>query len=49
MLESPGSVVFEGLMGSWRVMEAWHCKRSEEAIGVGASLGTVEAARLKGS
>lgn len=36
-------------MGPWRVMEAWNCKRPEEATGEGVSLGTAEAARLKGS
>jgi hypothetical protein len=28
---------FEGIKGSWRAAETWHCERPEKAIGEGAA------------
>ena len=33
----PGGTSFEGLKGSFRAAEAWHCERSGEAISEGAN------------
>lgn len=29
----PGDIGFEGMKGSWRAAESFHCERSGEAIG----------------
>jgi hypothetical protein len=45
----PGGTGFEGMKGSCRAAEAWHCERSLKAIGEGAASVAVDAPRLKRS
>jgi hypothetical protein len=33
----PGDTGFEGMKGSWRAAEDWHCERPWKAIGEGAA------------
>jgi hypothetical protein len=33
----PSGTGFEGMKGSWREAEAWHCERSWKATGEGAA------------
>ena len=44
----PGGSGFEGIKGSWRAAEVWHCERPGEAIGGGAASVAVEDPGLKG-
>ena len=37
---------FEGMKGSWRAAEAWHCERPERAIGEGVASVAVDGCRL---
>jgi hypothetical protein len=41
-------LVFEGVKGSWKAVEAWHCERPGKAIGKGAVLTAVDDPGLKG-
>ena len=45
----PGGTDFEGLKGSNRAAEAWHCERPWKAIGEGAASVAIEGPGLKGS
>ena len=45
----PDGTGFEGIKGSWRAAEAWHCERPWEAIGEGAASVANEGPGLKGS
>ena len=45
--DHPGSIGFEGMKGSWRAVEAWHCERPGKAIGEGVT--SVVGPGLKGS
>ena len=45
----PGGTGFEGMKGSWRTAEAWHCERPWQAIGEGAATDVVDGPGLKGS
>lgn len=45
----PDGTGFEGMQGSWRETEAWHCKRSGKAIRENEASITVEVLGLKGS
>jgi hypothetical protein len=40
----PGGTGFEGMKGSWRTAEAWHCER----LGEGAASVSVDSPVLKG-
>jgi hypothetical protein len=40
---------FEGINGSWRAAEAWHCKRLGKGIGEGAAAVAVDGPGLKES
>jgi hypothetical protein len=40
---------FEGMKGSWRAAEAWHCERPSKAIGRATASAAVDSPRLKGS
>ena len=35
--DHPGGIGFEGMKGSWRAVEAWHCERPVKAIGEGVT------------
>jgi hypothetical protein len=43
----PGGTGFEGMKGSCREAEAWHCERPGKAIGEGAASVAVEGPGLK--
>ena len=43
----PGGTGFEGMQGSWRAAEAWHCERPWKATGEGAALVVVVGLGLK--
>ena len=45
----PGGTGFEGMKGSYRAAEAWHCERPWKAIGEGAASVAIDDPRLKGS
>ena len=45
----PGGTRFEGMKGTLRIAEAWHCERSWKAIGEGAASVVVDNPGLKGS
>jgi hypothetical protein len=45
----PGGTGFEGMKGSHRATEAWHCERPWKAIGKGASSVAIDGPGLKGS
>jgi hypothetical protein len=45
----PDGTGFEGIKGSWRAAEAWHCERPQRTIGEGAASITVDSPGLKGS
>jgi hypothetical protein len=38
----PAGTGFEGMKGSWRTAEAWHCEKSEKTVGEGAASGAVD-------
>jgi hypothetical protein len=44
-----GGTGFEGMKGSRRAAEAWHCERSWKAIGEGEASAVVDDPGLKGS
>ena len=43
----PDGIGFEGMEGSWRTAEAWHCERPEKVLGEGATSVTVDGSGLK--
>jgi hypothetical protein len=45
----PGGTGFEGMKGSLRTTEAWHCERPWKTVGEGAGLVAVDSPGLKGS
>ena len=45
----PGGTGFEGMKGSHKAAEAWHCERPWKAIGEGATVVAIEGPGLKGS
>ena len=45
----PGGIGFEGMKGSCRAAEAWHCERPWKAIGEGAASVAIDSPGLKGS
>ena len=45
----PGGTGFEGMKGSHRAAEAWHCERPWKAIGEGAASVASDGLGLKGS
>jgi hypothetical protein len=45
----PDGIGFEGMEGSWRTAEAWHCERPEKAIGEVAASVAVDSPGWKGS
>ena len=45
----PGGTGFEGMKGSCRAAEAWHCERPWKAIGEGAASVAIDGPGLKGS
>ena len=45
----PGGTGFEGIKGSRRAAEAWHCERPWKAIGEGAASVAIAGPGLKGS
>jgi hypothetical protein len=45
----PGGIGFEGMKGSCRTAEAWHCERPWKAIGEGAASVAIDSPGLKGS
>ena len=45
----PGGTGFEGMKGSCRAAEAWHCERPWKAIGEGAASVAIDSPGLKGS
>ena len=44
----PAGTGFEGMKGSWRAAETWHCERPGKAIGEGAASVPVDGSGLKG-
>jgi hypothetical protein len=42
----PGGTVFEGIKGSCRAAEAWHCERPWKAIGEGAASDVIDGPEL---
>ena len=42
-----GGTGFEGIKGSWRAAEVWHCERLGEANGEDVSSVTIESPGLK--
>ena len=44
-----GGTGYEGMKGSWRAAEAWHCEYPGEAIDEGTASVAVDGPRLKGS
>jgi hypothetical protein len=42
----PGSTGFEGMKGSWRSAEAWHCERPGKPFGEVASSVAIDSPRL---
>jgi hypothetical protein len=45
----PGGTVFEGMKGSRRAAEAWHCERPWKSIGEGAASVAIDGPGLKES
>jgi hypothetical protein len=45
----PGGTGFEGMKGSRRAAEDWHCKRPWKSIGEGAASVAIDGLGLKGS
>ena len=45
----PGGPGFEGMKGSWRAAEAWHCERPGVGFGEEASSVSIRSVGLKGS
>jgi hypothetical protein len=45
----PGDTGFEGMKGSRRTAEAWHCERPWKAIGEGAASVAIDGPGVKGS
>jgi hypothetical protein len=45
----PGGTAFEGMKGSRRAAEAWHCERPWKAIGEGTDSVAIDGPGLKGS
>ena len=45
----PGGTDFEGIEGSWREAEAWHCERPWKTTGESAASVAVDSPGLKGS
>jgi hypothetical protein len=45
----PGGTDFEGMKGSWRAAEAWHCERPWKDIGEGTASVAIDGPGLKGS
>jgi hypothetical protein len=45
----PGGTSFEGMKGSCRAAEFWHCERPWEGIGEGAASVAIDGPGLKGS
>jgi hypothetical protein len=45
----PGGTGFEGMKGSHKAAEAWHCERPWKAIGEVAASDAIEDPGLKGS
>jgi hypothetical protein len=45
----PGGTGFEGMKGSLRAAEAWHCERAWKAIGEDAASVAIDGPGLKGS
>ena len=45
----PGGAGFEGMKGSWRAAETWHCERLEKAIVDGTVSVAVDGPGLKES
>ena len=45
----PGGTDFEGMKGSCRAAEVWHCERPWKAIGENATPVAVDSSELKGS
>jgi hypothetical protein len=47
--DHPSGTGFEGMKGSHRAAEAWHCERPWKAIGEGAASVAIDGPGLKGS
>jgi hypothetical protein len=47
-LVNPGGTGFEGMKGSCRTAEAWHCERPWKATGEGAASVAIDGPGLKG-
>ena len=43
-----GGTGFEGVKGSWRAADAWHCEKPWKTIGVSAASVVVDGPELKG-